>query len=241
MKWRKYLTASTTLVAVAASASVQAQSGERQPVDAERAVEPPSDALRNRADRSVARNRRWSLTGAISRETQTRLPLFPYKAITAQLPFRDAYAASIAVNRTVAPRFTIPLPGFELRGNSLELEVQALQHWGLERSTEVDAAAVLRSGQFGVVGRTSANVAWGNGFSYALTRPTLELGPSGRRGVDTIRLQYHMSFETELTSGAATHVHLVVRLHHRSGIYGLISPSRTGSNYLGTGVRVDLR
>lgn len=194
-----------------------------------------------RLERREERERDWYLTGFLLKESEARLPLFPYKILTATLPFRPAYAATVAVDRVVVPRFAIPLPGFTLRGNSLDLEAQFLKHFGREHSAEVSAAAVLRSGQFGVIGRTSANVAWGNGFSYAIDAPNYELGRNGVRGVDTIHLQYHMAFKAEVTSGAAPHLHYVLRLHHRSGIYGLISPSRTGSNYLGLGLRFDLR
>ena len=192
------------------------------------------------ADPQAFRTRRWHVSGYTLVVTEARLPTVPFEIVTARLPFRPSYAASVAASKVVVPRFAIALPGLTLRGNSLEIEGQLLQHFGREDSTEVAAAAVLRSGQIGLAGPVSANLAWGNGLSYALTQPRYEIGRGGVRGVDTVQLQYHMSFETEITSARNPRVHYVARLHHRSGIYGVISPSRTGSNYIGVGLRFDL-
>ena len=226
-------------VAMMAATSAQAQAQAQDASSAD--TQPPASAHeRNVAERHEERDRRWHATVFAMEEGEARLPAIPGKLVTFSLPLRRAYLVSAAVDRVVVPRFSIPLGFAKLRGNSLEIEAQALQHFGLERDTELSTAAVIRSGQFGVLGRTSANVAWGNGFSYALTAPTFERGPSGQIGVDTEHLQYHMSFEAEATSGAAPRLHYVFRLHHRSGIYGVISPARTGSNYLGFGLRFDL-
>lgn len=203
-------------------------------------TEPQSRTTQVRAERREERDRRWYLNGFLLEKADTHLTAVPYRIISASLPLRASHAAELGAGYVAIPRFSIPLPGVRLRGNSLELEGDVLQHFGHETDTETAAAAVLRSGSFGLFGRLSADLAWGNGFSYAFQRPTDETGEYGVRGVDTPHFQYHMSFETELTSGAAPHAHLVLRLHHRSGVYGLISSSRTGSNYLGAGLRFDL-
>lgn len=169
-------------------------------------------------------------------KADSRLFRIPDRLVTAQLSFDRAYLISSAVSKVLVRRFT--LLG---RGNSLEVEGQLGQHAGRETSTEADVALTLRSGQLGVFGGTSLNVAWGNGLSYAFTAPRTEKGDSGIEGVGAKRFQYYMAFETELTDSSAPNLHLVLRLAHRSGVYGLISSDRTGSNYLGAGLGFDLR
>jgi hypothetical protein len=46
-----------------------------------------------------------------------------------------------------------------------------------------------------------------------------------------------MAFETAFTPKSNRNLSAFLRLHHRSGIYGVISPRRTGSNYVGAGLR----
>lgn len=169
-------------------------------------------------------------------KADSRLFRIPDRLVTGQLDFQKAYLITGAASKVLVRRFT-----FLGRGNSLELEGQLGQHVGREDTTEADAAIVLRSGQLGVFGGTSLNVAWGNGFSYAFTTPREENGEAGIQGVGAKKAQYYMTFETELTDSSAPHVHVVLRLAHRSGIYGLISSDKTGSNYLGGGLRFDLR
>jgi hypothetical protein len=57
--------------------------------------------------------------------------------------------------------------------------------------------------------------------------------------VETRRLQYHMMLEIEFGRGAWP-LRPFLRLHHRSGIYGVISPQETGSNFVGAGLRIGL-
>jgi hypothetical protein len=183
---------------------------------------------------TAERSRRDAVAVFAMAKADSRLPRIPDRLITARLDIDPAYLVSVAGSHVVVPSFSF------LRGASLELEAQYLQHVRGQTNGEVTAAAVLRSPELGLFGGTSANVAWGNGLSHAIGRPRLEQGRGGVRGVDTVRTQYHMSFELELSDTSEPDVHLVFRLHHRSGIYGLISPDYTGSNYVGAGLRFDL-
>lgn len=56
----------------------------------------------------------------------------------------------------------------------------------------------------------------------------------------TIQFQYYMAFELEYAAPQWERVSVIARLHHRSGIYGLVSPSTTGSNFFGAGLRWDI-
>ncbi|EBW2381250.1 hypothetical protein DAR30_24855, partial [Salmonella enterica subsp. enterica serovar Enteritidis] len=106
---------------------------------------------------------------------------------------------------------------------------------------EAAAALVLRSPEWHIFGPLSTNVAIGNGFSYAFSDPKFEYGRHLVRGEDTVRFQYHISLENEWTHKDLPNVHLVGMLHHRSGMYGVVSPSKTGSNYIGAALRFDIQ
>jgi hypothetical protein len=191
----------------------------------------------------LLRQRTFHLSGYLSHWVNSNLPPFLYNAATGKLTFADAYFAAVGGATVVVPRFDLILPGtsFGLRGNSIEIEAQGVKHFGFQDHVEGTIAAVVRSGEVPLFGGLSVNVAWGNGFSYAFSDPDYEKGPDSIRGVDTRRLQYYMGFETEFTHASEPDIHLVAKLHHRSGIYGVISPQRTGSNYIGAGIRFDFR
>lgn len=191
-------------------------------------------------DLLTPRDRDWvlGLRGAVWAESQ--LPLVPYNTITGNLKFRDAQFAEIALSRVIVHDFSIPLPGhYTLNGNSLEAQVIATQHFGLEDHQEAVAALNLRSGDIPLWGGASVNLSWANGLSYAFERPKLEKGPGGVPGVGSRHLQYYMGFEQEWTFEPGAHWHLTTMLHHRSGIYGIVSPRHTGSNYMGAGINFD--
>lgn len=170
--------------------------------------------------------------------TNSRFLTFPYNAVTGNLTFERAYAAG-AIAAMPVKTFSVGVPGLPYRfdGVTLEVETTLLRHFGGQRHSEAAGALVLRSGEFRLPGNLSMNVAFGNGLSYAFEDAALEIGKTGRTGVETYRLQYHMSVETAFSSIAFPNASLFVRLHHRSGVYGVISPRRSGSNLLGGGLR----
>lgn len=179
----------------------------------------------------------FSIAGYAGRWTNSRLPTFPYNLVTGRVTTEDAHLFG-AIGAWRVYDFSLPLPGAaRLDGFSFELEAGLFKHTGLQRHGEGTLALVLRTGQIPLFSGLSFNLAMGNGLSLAFSDPAYELGPSGRRGVDTRRLQYHMSFEAAFSHAAAPQLEVFARLHHRSGIYGVISPRRTGSNFVGGGVR----
>lgn len=170
--------------------------------------------------------------------TNSTLPSFPYNLVRGKLTFEDAQIYSLIVNRRLLD-FDVDIPGtrYRLNGFSLEAEGTLDQHAGLQDHVEATAAIALRSGQIPLGSMLSMNLAWSNGFSYAFSKPKWEFGPSGLHGVDSRNLQYFMAFETAFTPTAMKNLSAFLRLHHRSGIYGVISPRKTGSNYVGGGLR----
>lgn len=188
------------------------------------------------------RERQTFISVTAARYVETYLRDVPRNLLTAQLDFENAYFVSVGLNQVMVRDFSI----LGVRRNSLEIEGQLVKHFGGQDHIEVTAAAALRSGEVGLIRRSSLNGALAIGLSYATRNPDFEYGPAyrgpagGVRGLDARQLQFYLGFEAELSPSRGSGFHLLARLHHRSGGYGLISPQRTGSNYLGLGVRFDL-
>ena len=116
-----------------------------------------------------------------------------------------------------------------------EYELLLLKHRGLQQNAEMGAAYLLRSPdlQMGPVG---VNLAAGTGLSYATGKPTYEDGP--RDDLDRrYRLQLLLLFELEWKLRNVDRLTLATRIHHRSGVFGLIAPPHVGSNFLTVGLR----
>lgn len=76
----------------------------------------------------------------------------------------------------------------------------------------------------------------GMGPSLALGRPAAEDGPSEgspRRS----RLQVYIGLEVEARMADRPDTGLVLRVHHRSGAYGLVAPNNVGGNFIVLGLR----
>jgi len=161
--------------------------------------------------------------------------------ITGDLDLRPSYFASIAVSRTILKDVPLPIPftDLALEGNSFEIEGQIVKHFGLQNHIEFTASILFRTGELNITDALSVNFAVGEGVSYALQPPADEFGPSGVRGLNAPKFQNFLSFEFEFSHAELPDWHLVTRLHHRSGIFGLISPKITGSNFLAIGIRKD--
>lgn len=182
-------------------------------------------------------DRVFALGAYAGRWTNSRLPTFPYNAVTGRLTMANANVFGALASWRFYD-FGVPLPGAaRLDGFSLELEGGLFKHAGLQHHGEGTIALVLRSGQIPLFAGLSFNLAMGNGFSLAFSDPAYEYGPGGVRGVGSRRLQYHMSFEAAFSHESLPRLDVFARLHHRSGMYGVISPQRTGSNFIGGGLR----
>lgn len=193
------------------------------------------------AQDSFGRDRTWYASVYGTRYIESRLLLIPYKLATLSMPTTSSYLVGGGIGYVLIPELTIPTPfsNVAFKGNSLEIEGQLAKHFGFEDTTEATLALMLRSAQIPLWGGVSFNVALGDGISYAFSDPKYEIGIDRVRGVDTVRAQNFIVAETEFTHESFKWAHFVFRLHHRSGVYGLIS-KKTGSNYMGGGLRLDL-
>jgi hypothetical protein len=120
-------------------------------------------------------------------------------------------------------------------GTDTGVELIAAKHRGLQRNWEADAAYALRFSRLHV-SMLSVRFGVDLGLSYSLGRPSYEDGPINdpdRR----YRFQHYGAYELAWGLAPAPRVSLVTRIHHRSGIYGVIAPRRVGSNFMTIGLR----
>jgi hypothetical protein len=181
----------------------------------------------------------WRIGVYSGQWADTRLPYLPYNAATGRLRFKDSYLYSLIVSRQLL-NADIFFPGTTIgfRDARLELEGTVNLHSGLQSHSEATLGLMLRSRDSDIGSSGSINFGWANGFSYALDAPNYEYGRTLVRGHDTVQLQYYMGFEAEYAHATWERLSVFTRLHHRSGMYGVISPSKTGSNIIGVGVRM---
>jgi hypothetical protein len=183
--------------------------------------------------------RQWHLTAYGSQWVNADLLEIPERSLTGTLTAEDAYFVGAGLSRVIVPSFSIPLPGTDaaLNGNRIELEGQILRHFGDQSHWEGTVALMFRTGQIPLFGGVSVNLAFGEGLSYASERPNLE----GSLRVEPSRFLNYLALEAEFSHASLPGVYFVPKIHHRSGIFGLIAPRESGSNFIGAGIRVDLR
>lgn len=183
--------------------------------------------------------RTFHATGYGSTWIETRLPDLPEDLFKGDVETRDQHFVGGAVNYVALPDLSAVAPfGTDLFLDwKLELEGQLVRHFGFDDHLEATAALLLRTPTLDLPGGLSVNFAVAEGFSYAFEEPLFEAADG--RAEPTQFLNY-LAFEAELTHETLPNLHLVPRLHHRSGVFGLVGPLHTGANFAGLGLRVDL-
>ena len=162
----------------------------------------------------------------------------PGKIVTADLSWDKSYFTAISAGKT---RGTLgasiaSLNDTPLGAISHGYDVVLVKHRGLQSNLEAGAAYMLHT-PTAYLGPVGVNFGTGAGLSYAFGVPSYEDGPKtdpDRR----YRLQLLALFELEWRLRDVNDVSLVTRVHHRSGVYGLIAPRHVGSNFLAAGIRV---
>ncbi len=181
----------------------------------------------------------WKIGVVSHKWAASRLPHLPRNIIRGELTFDESYLNGIIISRQFGVvDFQPGIMENLFDGIRLEMELTASQHRGIQEHSEVTAAVTSRTPDL-ETDLGDFSFGWSNGFSYASSRPDLERGRDGVRGEDTVQFQYYMGFEVEYSPAFLENGAMFVRLHHRSGIYGLVSPPKTGSNFIGAGIRFD--
>lgn len=116
------------------------------------------------------------------------------------------------------------------------IEGVAARHHGLQDNAEIALALALRFGAL-ELGPLAARFGVSLGLSYAIGTPSYEDG-SAEDPDRRYRLQNFNGYEVAFAHAAHPHWSLLLRVHHRSGAYGLIAPRHVGSNFVAAGLRV---
>lgn len=117
-----------------------------------------------------------------------------------------------------------------------EWEAQVSKHEGLQNNYETHLALALRTSDYSV-GSACFNFAAGMGPSYAFSKPRYEDGPDGEPNQGEYQFQNYILLELETSFSGLKNWSFPLRVHHRSGVYGLVAPRRVGSNFFALGAR----
>lgn len=156
----------------------------------------------------------------------TNLVKIPGQMLVNEVPFRPSYYQ--ALNVTQALGQTGPV--------TWAFDSSFLRHTGKQQNYELTAGISPQyRWRIPPVG-SSLDLAFVEGISYAFGDPVVEKGVNGQKD-DYVYLQNHLAFEIGLHFDAVKNLSFPIRLHHRSGVYGVFGPRGIGSNFLSLGVR----
>ncbi|MGK7870810.1 hypothetical protein [Falsiroseomonas sp. E2-1-a20] len=195
----------------------------------------PADA------QSATRDRTWFATVFAGQWFSVNEPSATQRLGSQDAGFQDSYFVSVLLNNVLVSelRTDWPLISPVIDGSSIELEGQVGRHFGLQDQGEVTLALLWRSREIPIpLTKGRFNIGIGEGLSYALARPTYE---GAAHDQEPRKFLNYLALEAEFSHPLLPNVSLVPRVHHRSGIFGLIAPRGSGSDFIGLGLRVTLQ
>jgi len=178
----------------------------------------------------------WTLYGG--QMIANDLPPLAFDLVTGRVRTKSAYLVGIGYSLPLPPPpgwLDRSLAAIGMHGATAALDLIAVQHGGAEHNPEVNVAYTVRS-RYADFGPMRLRVGAGMGPSLALGRPAAEDGPtdtSPRRP----RFQNYVGLEVEARLADMPDTGLLLRVHHRSGAYGLIAPNNVGGNFIVLGLR----
>lgn len=114
------------------------------------------------------------------------------------------------------------------------------QNSGYHTHEEYNLLLVLRWLEFPWNRYLITSFAWGDGLSYATKEPPVEMDQHSinhGEDYDSSKFLNYMLFELALALPQIPEWNLIFRIHHRSGMFGLINGVHGGSNFLGAGLK----
>jgi hypothetical protein len=121
------------------------------------------------------------------------------------------------------------------------VEGQFGQHWGVQKYQEGNIAVIGRVHIFPATLPVPISLAAGSGLSYTSTIPIIEtdvIRYKNYGALETSRLLHYLMVEAAFGVIRKPKVETFVRIHHRSGIFGLMCHGHgAGSNFLTGGLR----
>jgi hypothetical protein len=118
---------------------------------------------------------------------------------------------------------------------AFELEAQGVQHLGDQTHAEWNAVFIARWLTFPWNHKLRTTFAFGEGFSYATKTPNMEKLHNEK----VSHFLNYLSIEFTFALPKTQRFHLVTRVHHRSGAYGLFNGVKGASNAVGLGLRYE--
>lgn len=173
------------------------------------------------------RDRRWDVSfyhGLFTNTTLGETLLF------ARTDYRPAYLTALTVARPTR---------YDLLEIPIEAEAQLVHHSGAQKHVEFNGVLVARY----ELPQAGASLAFGEGLSFATRRPDVEtVRPTAsdpfQDSQATRNLLNYLMFEAEFRVPLdARNPRVFMRIHHRSGIWGVFCPPTCGSNYVTYGMR----
>jgi hypothetical protein len=152
------------------------------------------------------------------------------QALQGELEFADSRLGGLVIRRDISPPNWLSQWGQAHQmpvATSLELSV--LKSSGLATNTELalDWRPAFTPWQWPAL---SVEFAWGLGLSQTSGRPWSDYtDPDKPKGYRTL---FHMAPEVALRFSGLPDTSLALRVHHRSGLYGVFAPRRVGANHL---------
>jgi len=116
-----------------------------------------------------------------------------------------------------------------------EWEAQVAKHFGAQTHWEFNALFALRWNRYPWDEYVRTSFAVGDGISYATEVPPLEA--RGHADTGSTRVLNYILLEFALGLPSQPSWDLVMRIHHRSGIFGLIDGVDGGSNVIAVGLK----
>jgi len=153
--------------------------------------------------------------------------------ITANIPFEPTYLTALGVE------FGVWQHALDNGSTFLVAFTPVVaKHHGMQTHFETNIAVSLKYLELFLKNSPiNSNIAFGQGLSYAFGTPYYEDPvPSESNPSGYYRLQSFLHVDIELYLKTLKQYALLFRVHHRSGIYGLVAPPKVGSNFLSLGV-----
>jgi hypothetical protein len=161
----------------------------------------------------------------------------PKQIFQGDVKWEDSYfeGVSYAQSMPMPDLLNRALDWVYLSDSTLRLEGLLIQHRGMQHNLETSFAYMLHTDYLELSGlRLRAGA--GLGLSYAFGTPTYEDGPKDNPE-KRYRFQNYNAYEIESSLADYPNLALAFRVHHRSGMYGVIAPRHVGSNFLTLGLR----
>lgn len=178
-----------------------------------------------------------SMTVFVAQGANHNLKELPERIIAGNPDWEKSYFNAVGLSRTGATlgQSWEMFQGTPFASIARGYELVLAQHHGLQDNAEVGAAYKLKTPDLELAA-LGVNFGAGIGMSYALGNPAYEDGPKDNPA-KRYRTQLLLLFDLEWRVRGYDAWSLVTRIHHRSGVYGLIAPRHVGSNFMAAGIR----